>query len=90
MGPPGIDFDKRRELGWKIYNEKIKPLVEPKEKGKLLVIDVATGDYAINRDLIMAKDELKARRPQGVFYIMRVGYRAPFHIRSPRIRRDKS
>ena len=90
MTTPEIDFDKCRELGWNIYNEKIKHLVEPKEKGKFLVIDVATGDYVVNHDLILAEDELEARQPDGVFYIMRIGYRAPFHMLSPKIRYDKS
>ena len=43
MTTPETDFEKTRELGWRIYNEKIKPLVEPQEKGKFLVIDVASG-----------------------------------------------
>ena len=84
MTTPEIDFDKRRELGWKIYNEKIKSLVEPQEKGKFLVIDVLTGDYAVNSDLILAEDELESRRPAGAVYTMRIGYPAVFKI--PRVR----
>ena len=84
MTTPETDFEKTRELGWKIYNEKIKHLVEPQEKGKFLVIDVETGDYAINRDLILAEDELEARRPNGVVYTIRIGYPAVFKI--PRMR----
>ncbi|MYC34436.1 MAG: hypothetical protein F4X64_14830 [Chloroflexi bacterium] len=84
MTTPEIDFDKRSELGWKIYNAKIKNLVEPQEKGKFLVIDVMTGDYAVNRDLIAAEDELEERQPDGVIYTIRIGYPAVFKI--PRIR----
>ncbi len=84
MTIPEIDFDKRSELGWNIYNAKIKHLVEPQEKGKFLVIDVMTGDYAINRDLIAAEDELEERQPDGVIYTIRIGYPAVFKI--PRIR----
>ena len=84
MTTPETDFEKTRELGWKIYNEKIKHLVEPQEKGKFLVIDVETGDYAISRDLILAEDELEARRPNGVVYTIRIGYPAVFKI--PRMR----
>ena len=84
MTAPEIDFDKCRELGWEIYNTKIKQLVEPQEKGKFLVIDVMTGDYAINSDLILAEDELEARRPDGVVYTIRIGYPAVFKI--PRMR----
>lgn len=84
MTTPEIDFDKCSELGWKIYNAKIKHLVEPQEKGKFLVIDVMTGDYAVNRDLIAAEDELEERQPDGVIYTIRIGYPAVFKI--PRIR----
>lgn len=80
MTTPEIDFEQCRELGWKIYNSKIKRLVEPQEKGKFLVIDVVTGDYAINRDLIAAEDELAARQPDGVVYTIRIGYPAVFKI----------
>ena len=84
MTTPEIDFDKCRELGWKIYNAKIKRLVEPQEKGKFLVIDVTTGDYAVNSDLILAEDELEVRRPNGIVYTIRIGYPAVFKI--PRMR----
>ena len=84
MTTPDIDFEKRRELGWEIYNEKIKHLVEPREKGKFLVIDVMTGDYAVNSDLILAEDELEVRRPNGIVYTIRIGYPAVFKI--PRMR----
>ena len=84
MTTQDIDFEKRRELGWKIYNTKIKHLVEPQEKGKFLVIDVMTGDYAVNSDLILAEDELEVRRPNGIVYTIRIGYPAVFKI--PRMR----
>ena len=84
MVTPEMDFEKRRELGWKIYNEKIKKLVEPQHKGKFLVIDVATGDYAVNSDLILAEDELESRQPDGIVYTIRIGYPVVFKI--PRMR----
>ena len=89
MTTPDFDFDKRRELGWEIYNTKIKQLVEPQEKGKFLVIDVMTGDYAVNRDVITARKMLKARTPNAVCYLMRIGFPAPYHSHSPRIRSGK-
>lgn len=84
MTTPESDFKKVRELGWKIYNEKIKRQVEPQEKGKFLVIDVLTGDYAVNSDLILAEVELESRQPDGAVYTMRIGYSAVYKI--PRVR----
>ena len=84
------EYQKRRELGWKIYEEKIKHLVEPQDHGKFLVLDVITGDYSVNLDLILAEDELKSRQPEGAFYIFRVGHRAPFRLPSIKIPRERS
>lgn len=90
MTTPDIDFEKRRELGWKIYNEKIKHLVEPQEKGKFLVIDVETGDYALDRDVITARKLLQARAPDAVCYLMRIGFPTPYHSHGPQIPSGKS
>ena len=89
MTTPETDFEKTRELGWKIYNAKIKHLVEPQEKGKFLVIDVASGDYAIDRDVIAARHKLRTKSPGAVTYLMRIGFPAPYHIHGPRIRNDQ-
>ena len=37
----------RRE---RIYEERIKHLVEPQENGKFIIIDVETGDYEIDEE----------------------------------------
>ena len=90
MSTPTIDDEKHRTLGKEIYETKIKHLVEPQEHGKFLVLDVITGDYSVNRDLILAEDELKSRQPEGAFYIFRVGHRAPFRLPSMKILRERS
>ena len=84
-----IDSDRRMALGKEIYETKIKHLVDPHDYGKFLALDVTTEDYAVNQDLIVAEDELKSRQPEAVIYIVRVGHRAPFRIRSPKIRNNK-
>lgn len=90
MTMPDIDFQKRREIGWKIYDEKIKKLVEPQEIGKFLVIDVTTGEYVVNPDLILAEDELMTRQPEAVCYVMRIGHPAPFRLPSFKVRYRQS
>ena len=84
MTTPHIDFDKIEELGWKIYDEKIKRLVEPQGKGKFLVIDVTTGDYAVGSDLGYVTQDLLDRRPEAAVYTIRIGYPTVFKI--PRMR----
>ena len=67
-------------LGETIYKEKIKALVEPAENGKFIVIDVESGDYELDEDALTASTRLRERRPHGVNYGMRVGYRTAFSL----------
>lgn len=61
-----------------IYNEKIREKMEPEDEGKLVVIDIHSGDYEIDRDDSAAMFRLLARRPDAYFWLERVGYSAPY------------
>ncbi len=63
--------------GEAIYLERIQPLVEPAESGKYVAIDIESGDYEIDVEDPYAFQRLVARRPEGVFYGVRVGYWSP-------------
>ena len=67
------------ERGRAIYRKKVRPFVYPQETGKVVAIDVRTGDYemaANPRDEVPAMDRLRARRPEAVVWRERVGYKA--------------
>ena len=66
--------------GEKIYQEQIKSLVYPAEKGKFLIIDVESGDYELDEKAIVASQRLRRRRPDAVNFGMKVGYVAAFHF----------
>ncbi len=67
-------------LGQKIYQEQIKPLVYPAEKGKFLIIDVESGDYELGEDMRTTSQRLRRRRPDAVNFGMKVGYVAAIHF----------
>jgi len=67
-------------LGQKIYQEQIKSLVYPAEKGKFLIIDVESGDYELDEKAIVASKRLRQRRPDAVNFGMKVGYVAAIHF----------
>ena len=56
------------DLAKAIYREKIKPLVEPAENGKFIVIDVEIGDYEIDWQILAASGRLRERRPNAATY----------------------
>ena len=61
--------------GEAIYAERLSKSVEtPENIGKILVLDVETGDYEIDASGIAANDRLQIRRPSGLFYGLRVGF----------------
>ena len=57
------------------YREKIRPLVYPKHKGRMLVIDVESLDYEIADRLSVAIERLQNRCPGAVPLINRIGYK---------------
>ena len=62
--------------GKAIYQKKILPLVYPQETGKIVVIDISSGDYEIDADDAQALVRLLARRPHARTWTERIGYRA--------------
>ena len=63
-------------IGKAIYERDVLPHVTPADKGKMVVIDIHSGDYEIDRNSMEARHRLLKRQPGAVVYIGRVGYRA--------------
>ena len=69
-------------IGRAIYNEKILPTLGPEHKGKVVVIDVKSGDYEIDRSDLAADLRLRKRRPDAFTWAERVGSPAVYRIGS--------
>ncbi|MCY4581194.1 MAG: hypothetical protein OXE50_00100 [Chloroflexi bacterium] len=61
--------------GQAIYRKKVRPLVYPHLKGKVVVIDVDSGDYEIDEEDLEATVKLLARRPDARTWGERIGYK---------------
>ncbi len=64
--------------GEAIYVQQIRDKVNPKYKGKFLVIDIETGEYEIDADDLVATKQLLA--PNAVIYGLRIGYPTTYRI----------
>jgi hypothetical protein len=62
------------QRGKEIYERDIKPLVEAGNEGRVVAIDVLTGEYELADDEIASAGQLRARIPEAVIFLMRVGY----------------
>jgi hypothetical protein len=61
--------------GTKIYEQRIRPLVEtPENIGKMLTLDVETGEYKIGTNSIEGAIELKQNRPMARLFTVRIGH----------------
>ena len=59
-----------------IYETQLLPQLLPAAKGKILVLDPQSGDYALGDDLLQADARLRARRPDAYCHAFRIGYPA--------------
>lgn len=58
-----------------LYEQSIRRQVETEENiGKMVVIDIETGDFAVDDLGIESSRQLQARHPNGRLYGIRIGY----------------
>ena len=63
--------------GQEWYDNHIRPLVETQENiGKLIVIDIETGEYEIDTNSIAMTKRMLAKRPEAELLQLRIGYGA--------------
>ena len=68
-------------LGDEIYERDIKPTLAEDQHGRVLAIDVESGDWAIADEVLDAAADLRTRRPDASdVWLMRVGYRGLHHF----------
>jgi hypothetical protein len=67
-------------IGTEIYRRQLRSQVMPHGKGKFLILDIASGDYEIDADDTSAEERLRARRPAGVFFGLRIGYTSAYTL----------
>ncbi len=67
-------------IGIILYSPESTEVETADNIGKLIAIDLNTGDYEIDKDLLAAHHRLKAKQPNAVTWIERVGYNAVYAI----------
>ncbi len=61
-----------------LYAQAIRAHVEDSQNGKIIAIDIESGDYEIDDTTLPAADRLRARRPDAEIYALRIGYAAVY------------
>jgi len=72
---PRYDIEEVARRGDEIYERAVLPHLRPADEGKLVLIDIETGDWEMDRDEIVASDRLLARIPDAQVWMRQVGSR---------------
>jgi hypothetical protein len=76
MGHPRYSKEEIAARGQAIYDQQIRPQVEPGQIGEYLVINIETGDYEVDEDDAAVSQRAYARFPGAPLFGMRIGYPA--------------
>ena len=79
---PRYTKEEHAQRGTVIY-EQIRPQIESGNHGKIVAIDVDTGEFELGENLLAAADRLLARCPDAQIWFVRIGHRG-IHRFGPR------
>jgi hypothetical protein len=76
--------DRATEEGSRIYQQQLRKKLERDENvGKVLVIDVDTGEYEMDEDGNAAVRRIREKHPDHLLYRMRIGAKATYTMAGP-------
>lgn len=80
---------KLAKEGYKIYQEKLKNILEPRHLGEYVAIEVDSGEYFLGADLAEALERAEKKYPEREFFVIKVGelatasFKHRFSLRKP-------
>ena len=77
---PGLRLPDREiaDRGHAIYQNRLKELLEPSSRDKLVAIDVESEDYEVADETLDAMDRLLERHPEAQIWVERIGHSAVY------------
>lgn len=75
---PRYSKEEFAQRGDALYESEVRQQVEEGNHGKIVAIDIETGDFEVDQSEIAACDRLETRHPDAQIWIVRIGSR---HVR---------
>ena len=72
---PRYSKEEFARRGDAVYEDGIRSLVEERNEGKFVAIDIETGAYEVDTDELVASDRLLASVPDAQVWLKRIGSR---------------
>jgi len=70
------------QKGEEIYKNKLKSILEPKENGKFIAIEVISENYFVGDSILEALETAKKEYPDQLFHTIKIGYQGVFKMGS--------
>jgi hypothetical protein len=81
MGHSRLSRAEIARRGKELYQGAIRAQVETEENiGKIVSIDIESGDFEVGTDLLQAANRLRARHPGAALWGERIGYDAVYAL----------
>jgi hypothetical protein len=77
---PRYRAEEHARLGCETYERLVRPKVEAGNLGRIVAIDVDTGDFEVAETSLAASQRLLTRRPDAQIWCVRIGYPAVHHV----------
>lgn len=74
-----VDITRLSEEGEEIY-KRLKKQLEPKYKGKIMAIEIDSGDYFIGDTVSDADKKAKQKYPDKIFHFVKIGYPIVYYL----------
>ncbi len=75
--------EKLTSRGERLYRTKLHDILVPKYTGMFAAIEPDSGDYFLGKRMIEALDNAKAKHPDKLVYLVRIGFPTAVRMRSP-------
>ncbi|QYO62142.1 hypothetical protein [Leptolyngbya sp. 7M] len=66
--------------GQELYESGIRQQVEAGNEGKIVAIDIETGEFEVDKNVVPATNRLFGRHPGAQPWVIRIGHRAVDHF----------
>ena len=73
---PRYSKEEFAQRGQQIYDTRVRRQVETGNSGRIVAIDIETGEFEMGDDTLAASGQLLARCPDAQPWLVRIGHRA--------------
>jgi hypothetical protein len=81
MSKPKLNGEEITQRGKELYQNAIRPQVEtPENIGKIISINVETGEYEIDDDLLVTSLRLRTKQADAALWTERIGFNAVYAV----------